>query len=282
MSTPEHDASEEEPLRRLRLRYDGRCSNCDIPVFRGTEAFWNAANKTVLCLACGPTAALNVRDVAGASAAAEGERRKAKRVAAVRNRYGDHAAAVAAQLTETDIEASWAKGSQGESRLATYLEREVGDAAIALHDRLIPGTRANIDHMYVTANGVWVVDAKAYAGKLARREVGPLWRRDNEVMIAGRNRTNLARGVERQVAAVIAALRPDPEMTGTDVHAALCFLDSEWNLVQFPFQIGNVWVMYPGALKRRLKKRGSLSRDTMERIARRLDLSLPPAAQAAT
>ena len=39
--------------------------------------------------------------------------------------------------------------------------------------------------------------------------------------------------------------------------------------------------MYPGALKKRLKKRGSLSRETMERIARRLDLSLPPAAGAA-
>jgi hypothetical protein len=44
-----------------------------------------------------------------------------------------------------------------------------------------------------------------------------------------------------------------------------------------PFQVGNVWVMYPGALKKRLRKSGPLSRETMERIARRLDLSLPPA-----
>jgi hypothetical protein len=35
--------------------------------------------------------------------------------------------------------------------------------------------------------------------------------------------------------------------------------------------------MYPGALKKRFRKSGPLSRETMERIARRLDLSLPPA-----
>jgi hypothetical protein len=35
--------------------------------------------------------------------------------------------------------------------------------------------------------------------------------------------------------------------------------------------------MYPGALKKWLRKRGNLSRETMERIARRLELSLPPA-----
>jgi hypothetical protein len=38
-----------------------------------------------------------------------------------------------------------------------------------------------------------------------------------------------------------------------------------------------VWVLYPGALRKRLRKKGPLSREAMERIARRLDLSLPRA-----
>ena len=76
---------------------------------------------------------------------------------------------------------------------------------------------------------------------------------------------------------MIAALKPDPEFKGTDVHAALCFLDSEWSLLDFPFQVGFVWVMYPAALRKRLKKKGSLSREKMEWMARRLDLSLPRA-----
>ena len=134
--------------------------------------------------------------------------------------------------------------------------------------------------MFVAPTGVWVVDAKAYTGKVVRREVGPIWRRDNEVVINRRNRTSLAKSVEKQVDAVIVALRTDASLHGTDVHGALCFLDSEWGLLDFPFQIGNIWVLYPGALRKRLRKPGPLARDVMERIARRLDLSLPHARDA--
>ena len=178
-----------------------------------------------------------------------------------------------------DAAASWGKGSGGESRLAAFIAREIGDAVIPLHDRLIPGTRGNIDHIFVAPTGVWVVDAKAYKGKVEKREVGPIWRRDNEVFVGGRNRSALANGVEKQVAAGIAALRPDPSLKGIDVHGALCFVESEWALLDFPFRVGNVWVLYPGALRKRLKKAGPLTRDSMEHIAWRLDLSLPAASR---
>jgi hypothetical protein len=207
----------------------------------------------------------------------EGERRKAKRVEQVRKQYGDHAAAVAEEIVGRESAATWGKGSAGESRLAAFIAREVGDAVIALHDRLIPGTRTNIDHLFVASTGVWVVDAKAYKGKVVKREVGPIWRRDNEVFIGGRNRTKLAAGVEKQVDAVLAALKGDPTAKGTDVYGVLCFLESEWALLDFPFQVGVVWVLYPGALRKRLKKKGPLSRERMDHIAHRLDLSLPPA-----
>jgi hypothetical protein len=51
-------------------------------------------------------------------------------------------------------------------------------------------------------------------------------------------------------------------------------------LLDFPFSVGSIWVAYPGALKKDLREKGPLSRETMERIARRLDPSLPPAAGA--
>jgi hypothetical protein len=176
-----------------------------------------------------------------------------------------------------DNAATWQKGSDGESRLAGFVEREVGDAVISLHDRLIPGTRGNIDHLFVAPTGVWVVDAKAYKGKVERREVGSFWRRENQVYVGGKNRSSCAKGVGKQVAAVLAALGGDAVLKGTDVHAGLCFVESEWGLLDFPFQVGYVWVLYPGALRKRLRKDGPLSREAMERIARRLDLSLPSA-----
>jgi hypothetical protein len=76
---------------------------------------------------------------------------------------------------------------------------------------------------------------------------------------------------------VLAALRPDPAVKGANVYAALCFVDSEWGVLDSPFQVETVWVLYPGALRKRLRKDGPFSRELMERVATRLALSLPPA-----
>lgn len=269
--------ADDDDRRLIRLRWAAVCADCGIALSKGANAYWDSADKKATCLACAPPARETDPGIAGASAAAEGERRKDKRVDDVRRRYGDYAAEVAEEMASRDAAASWGKGSSGESRLASFVAREVGDLVIPLHDRMIPGTRGNIDHIFVAATGIWVVDSKAYKGKVQRREVGPIWKRTNELWIGGRNRTKLAHGLERQVAAVIAALKRDETFKGTNVHGALCLVESEWSLFDFPFLIGNVWVFYAGALRKHLKKSGPLSRETMERIAHRLDLSLPRA-----
>jgi hypothetical protein len=270
-------AADDQPNpRRIRLRYPTKCVDCGIPLSRGSEAFWDSDLKQAICLACTPSGTGPIEDVAGASAAAEGDRRAQRRIEDARRRYGDHAAEVAQEMAARDAAATWGKGSEGESRLAAFITRELGETVIALHDRLIPGTRGNIDHIFIAPTGVWVVDAKAYKGKVEKREVGPIWRRENEVYVGGRNRSTLSHGVEKQVAAVTAALQGDPDLQETNVHGALCFL-AEWASLDFPFQIGNIWVLYAGALRKRLRKRGAMQRDTMERVARRLALSLPPA-----
>ncbi len=226
-STPE---SKTPTTRRLPLRYPDECSVCGIELSRGTEAIWNRVEKSVTCLACAPAEGATAPEpgTAGSSAASEGARRRDKRIEEVRRKHGDHAAAVAEQMAELDNAASWGKGSQGESRLAAFIAREVGDSVIPLHDRLIPGTRGNIDHIFVASSGVWIVDAKSYKGKVEQREHGSFWRRESEVYVGRRNRTALTKSVEKQMAAVKAALDPDPELRGTDVYGSLCFLDSDF------------------------------------------------------
>jgi hypothetical protein len=195
-----------------------------------------------------------------------------------RKKWGDHAAAVAAKIAHDDPDVrAWATGGDGESRLARFIDREVGDAVIALHDRVIPGTRAaNIDHLFIAPSGVWIVDAKAYKGKLEKRDVGPFWREELQLYVHGRNRTKLVDGMALQLKAVRAALEPDPAYAEIRIHPALCFVESEWGLFARPFDIRGVTVLYPGALRHRLKKDGMLAREAMERIANRLALSLPP------
>ena len=268
--------SADKPPRKLRLRYPASCVVCNIALSKGTDAIWDAWAKTVTCLACAPGGAVDA-GIPGASAAAEGARRVDRRVENVRRRYGDHAAVVAESVARREMDGRWGKGSDGERRLANWVAKELGEGVIGLHDRLIPGTRSNIDHLFVAPTGVWVVDSKALKGKVVQRQIGPFWRGTNEVFVGGRNRTNLAKKVEHQLDAVIAAVRSDASLRDVPIFGALCFLDSEWGLTDLPFNVGKAWVAYPGALRKALIKKGPLSRETMERVARRLDLSLPPA-----
>jgi len=268
--------------RRLRLRYAATCSVCNMALSPGTEAYWDRAEKRATCLACfGDTEMLAAaaKDEAGASAVVMAHELEDRTVRRARERWGDYAAVVAARIAEDDPSVrAWEKGGAGESRLAAFIKRELGDTVIALHDRIIPGTRAaNIDHLFVASNGVWVVDAKSYKGKVEKRDVGPLWRQDIEFFVGGRNRTKLVDGLALQLKAVRAALEPDPAYAELTIRGVLCFVDSEWGLFARPFEVRDVTVLYPGALRDRLKKNGSLRRETMERIANRLALSLPPA-----
>lgn len=171
-------------VRRLRLRYPAVCSVCGLELSPGAEALWDRAAKTATCNACADLPDRADSGVAGASASAEAQKPAENRVEEARRRYGDHAAAVAAEVAPNEQEiAAWRKGGSGESRLAAYIDREVGDRVIALHDRLIPGTRhKNIDHLYVAPTGVWVVDSKAYKrlnknGGLARERMEHIARR---------------------------------------------------------------------------------------------------------
>jgi len=69
-----------------------------------------------------------------------------------------------------------------------------------LHDRLIPGSRANIDHIAVTARGVFVFDAKHYQGLIKVKYRGGFFtKKTSELWIGNRNQSKLVTGIRGQV-----------------------------------------------------------------------------------
>ena len=78
-----------------------------------------------------------------------------------------------------------ATGARGEEMLADSLVRRCPDVLL-LHDRQLPGSRANIDHIAIAASGVYVIDAKRYKGKIEVQT--PLFGTP-KLKIAGRDRT---------------------------------------------------------------------------------------------
>ena len=46
------------------------------------------------------------------------------------------------------------------------------ERALVLDGRVVPGSRARIDHLVVAASGVWVIDVNDITGRVARRDLG--------------------------------------------------------------------------------------------------------------
>jgi hypothetical protein len=211
---------------------------------------------------------------AGWSAGHEHEKRHQRREQRIERRWGPLAGVVKFLSDDPQSIRAWAKGSEGERRLAERLQREVGDRGVLLHDRKVPGTRGNIDHIVVAASGVWVIDTKAYDGRVERRDVGGLFKTDMRLYLRGRDRTKLAENLRWQIDAVEVA-RGELE---TPISAALCFVEADWKLFAKPFQLDGVWITWPAKLVDMIAATGPLGSDQVRETASRIALALPPEA----
>ncbi len=236
-------------MKVLTLRRPDACSTCCTALDAGTRALWDPAQRQVRCLPCHEGRATLVdapqpllaeatavlpeqpRAGGGASAQREYDRRSARREHQIRTQHPKLGGLLLALNKEPAPTRVWAQGAAGERAVASRLDELAGEHVVALHDRRMrrpDGTlsRANIDHLAVTAAGVWVIDAKTHQGALEVRRSGGLFSpRVESLYINGRDRTSLVHGLLKQVAAV----RTELETVHADVpvRGALCFVGTE-------------------------------------------------------
>jgi hypothetical protein len=214
---------------------------------------------------------------AGAGARREYERRRAKREDEVRERHPRVGNLMLKLQDSPNHEKAWLTGAEGEEALAASLARRCPEV-IVLHDRRMPGSRANVDHLAVAPSGVYVIDAKRYKGKIEVRR--PLFGQE-KLIIRGRDQTKLAEGLERQETAVRHALMG----VGQDVpvHACLCFINPEGQAggsgipLMRTLRIKGYPLYYPRRLAKRLNQTGELAPDRIRQIAESLATAFPAA-----
>lgn len=283
---PEHDRTEGEPkapeqqgdLRRLRLRYPGTCVQCGTSLAKGTDALHDGTQKSVQCVSCpkedGSDSATFDPGVAGASARQEYERRVARREARVKDRFGRRLGGVILALSDDPQSTrAWARGSEGEQELANAL---AGVESIrVLHDRRVPGTRGNIDHIVVAPGGVFVIDAKRYEGTIRVRDVGGLFKRDERLYVGRRDCSRLAENMAWQVEAVERALA-SVEPTPPPVTPVLCFVRGEWPLLFPPDWYRGVRLEGTRSIKKLVLGDQLLDAPAISRVSGALSTRLPP------
>lgn len=261
------DAPGDNSEKRMKLRYAGLCRRCGTELPARAEAIYERKTKTVRCVEC-PTEVQGVAElhqvkalavdappeevgIAGSSARREYERRKAKDEEQLRQKWGKLGGIAVALSDEKLSTKAWAKGAIGEERLGARLDSLVSASFAVLHDRRIPGTKANIDHIAITPAGIWVIDAKRYKGRPELKIEGGILRpRAEKVMVGRRDCTKLADGVLKQVD-LVREVVDDLPVTG-----ALCFVEADWPLIGGAFATRGVHVLWPKRLAKFLSETG--------------------------
>ena len=121
------------------------------------------------------------------------ERRSTAREARARARFPRIGGFRLAVTKEPASTTAFAKGAAGERRVASHLAELSGPGVLFLHNRLLgPGRRdGDVDHIALTAGGVYVIDAKHYKNaKVEVRRRGGLFSPAREqLMVNGRDRS---------------------------------------------------------------------------------------------
>jgi len=296
-------------VRAMRLRYAGVCA-CGAEVPTGTLAGYDPGAKRAVCVHCLPARLADasadtpehiaVADAlvppeaapvdsprvvppqappasqAGASAYAEYERRVAKREARIRQTYPRLGGLILALSDDPQSTRAWASGAAGERAVGAKLDGLAGDGVLALHDRRIPGTRANIDHLAIGPSGVFVIDAKRYEdAKIEIRSSGGWFsERVEKLYVGGRDKTKLVTGLAPQVLAVYEALEDHPDLADVRVQPVLAFVDAVLPVLT-TLEIAGVPLLGPRKTAKLVRREGSLSAEQRSRLHAVLADKLP-------
>jgi hypothetical protein len=265
----------------LYFRRDDTCASCGLALPAGSQGYWLKAERHALCLACGDATALAPpaeESVPGASARQIYERRREARENRDRERYGRIGGWKARMSAGPQHERAWAKGAVGEAKNARRLEKLLdGQPVELLHDRRLPGRRANIDHIAIGPGGVTVIDSKNLEGKVRIDWRGGLFSpRQFDLYVGRRRRTNLVESVEGQVEAVRQVLLGQG-LVDVPVAGALCMADVEGLPLIKRLKLRDVAIDGPRRIAKLAARPGPLDPASIEALTLALKSSLPPA-----
>ena len=232
----------------------GSCGDCGRRIARAAEAVVDQAGMPRLCLDCVVLDTLHVLGVAGGGARREHARRLERHQTKVRTTHPRLGGLILALNEDPSHVRAWQTGAVGEEEFGQALSAMASDAIKVLHDRKVPRSSANIDHIAVTSQTVWLLDTKRYKGRLETRGHGLFSRRPPDLYVGGRNQTKLVTGVHRQIEVVEGVLESFTTSAGCEVpvRGALVFVHAEVGLLTKPFLVDGIWVGWGKPLRRRL------------------------------
>lgn len=157
-------------------------------------------------------------------------------------------------------------------RLATVLGASLGDAAVVLDRRVLPGG-GQVDVVIVGATGLAVVHVFAPDGRVTSAESG-FWRRERRLVVDGVEQRAPIRRAGADADAVGSVLAADPGTGALAVRPVVCVPAGLWE-APGPFAVGRVLVLSPDDLRDLALRSGLLTAEARAVVAGQLAAALP-------
>lgn len=169
---------------------------------------------------------------------------------------------------------AWQRGAAGEEHTARELERRLaGSDVVFLHDRSLPGRRANVDHIAIGPRGVTVIESKHVRGEV--RAAGGGWLSGPpRLLVDKRDRTAWIEAVLDQGRAVWSVLAA-AGFADLPLYGCICLPDPSGLPPLGTIEIDGVRVLGPRRLAKRLAADGPLSVIQIDSAAAALARGLP-------
>ena len=164
----------EKVLSQGALPRGARCGDCGRKLRRGAEALHDDALTAVLCMECVALDTVHSLGTPGAGARREHARRLERHQTRVRTAHPRLGGLILAVADDPQHVRAWQAGAVGEEEFGRRLSGCSGPKLKVLHDRKMPRSCANIDHLAVTSQCVRIGWGKAIRERLGEEAAGPL------------------------------------------------------------------------------------------------------------
>jgi len=285
--------------RPLNLKRSNNCNVCGVKLDVGKKALWSPSRHVIKCLSHNEAdspidspapiseasissnqsqAKLNL-GIPGGSAKAQADQRIKQRQDRVNERFPRAGKYLLKVFPEPQSTKAWQAGAEGEIRAGKELEKLAPIYGFkVLHDRLIPGKKANIDHIAITKSGIFIIDAKNYSGLIRIVDNSGLLDEPNPKLYVGsRNCTNLVKGMHYQIDIVQRVLQNHSiEMPVTGV---LAFYKGNWELLSsiFPQEVIQGVLINNKGVEKILNRDGGFTPEVIDNATKVLASKLKPA-----
>jgi hypothetical protein len=261
------------------VKYAGDCMHCGRRLEAGEPGVYDRQTRRIHCIDCPRPSDAQLelppeRGIAGAAALERYQRLARTRERGIRAKWGDRLGGlILAASSEPQTIRAWKIGANGEEKVGALLD-SIPDCR-ALHDRRLTGHEGNIDHIVVSAAGVFVVDTKNHAGVIRVKARGSLLRPESRLIVGRHDRSDKIVKVLEQAEAVRQALAHAQVTPLPPVTPVACFVAPGMQLFA-PSEYRGVRITRPASLHRLIIKAPAADAEDVDGWLRLLAKAFPP------